>query len=103
MEEADHRHQVRRAFAAAKRLAAGAVIGAQLVAQFRCDEDHAAILPSMAIDPSGSGSGSSSLAAISVSARKASRSEKHTSELQSIMRISYAVFCLKKKKNRTEL
>src|SRR3546814_3235034 len=28
----------------------------------------------------------------------ASRSEEHTSELQSIMRISYAVFCLKKKK-----
>src|SRR3546814_7092458 len=29
----------------------------------------------------------------------ASRSEEHTSELQSLMRISYAVFCLKKKKN----
>src|SRR3546814_1555475 len=29
---------------------------------------------------------------------KASRSEEHTSELQSLMRISYAVFCLKKKK-----
>src|SRR3546814_10525355 len=29
-----------------------------------------------------------------------SRSEEHTSELQSLMRISYAVFCLKKKKNR---
>src|SRR3546814_16454586 len=28
---------------------------------------------------------------------KASRSEEHTSELQSLMRISYAVFCLKKK------
>src|SRR3546814_10213215 len=31
----------------------------------------------------------------------ASRSEEHTSELQSLMRISYAVFCLKKKKNNT--
>src|SRR3546814_9170048 len=30
----------------------------------------------------------------------AQRSEEHTSELQSLMRISYAVFCLKKKKNR---
>src|SRR3546814_6752859 len=31
------------------------------------------------------------------------RSEEHTSELQSLMRISYAVFCLKKKKtNRTK-
>src|SRR3546814_1398493 len=30
-----------------------------------------------------------------------SRSEEHTSELQSLMRISYAVFCLKKKKTQT--
>src|SRR3546814_7975572 len=30
------------------------------------------------------------------------RSEEHTSELQSLMRISYAVFCLKKKKNKTK-
>src|SRR3546814_9249605 len=32
-------------------------------------------------------------------ARVADRSEEHTYELQSLMRISYAVFCLKKKKN----
>src|SRR3546814_5713907 len=32
-------------------------------------------------------------------ARSAMRSEEHTSELQSLMRISYAVFCLKKKKH----
>src|SRR3546814_1116396 len=31
-------------------------------------------------------------------AKLAGRSEEHTSELQSLMRISYAVFCLKKKK-----
>src|SRR3546814_4757157 len=31
------------------------------------------------------------------------RSEEHTSELQSLMRISYAVFCLKKKKNTQNL
>src|SRR3546814_4466546 len=31
---------------------------------------------------------------------QASRSEEHTSELQSLMRISYAVFCLKKKKQQ---
>src|SRR3546814_2111901 len=30
------------------------------------------------------------------------RSEEHTSELQSLMRISYAVFCLKKKKNNDQ-
>src|SRR3546814_9484318 len=32
-----------------------------------------------------------------------SRSEEHTSELQSLMRISYAVFCLKKKKHRNHI
>src|SRR3546814_5142927 len=32
-------------------------------------------------------------------ARTCGRSEEHTSELQSLMRISYAVFCLKKKKS----
>src|SRR3546814_5741389 len=31
------------------------------------------------------------------------RSEEHTSELQSLMRISYAVFCLKKKKQPTKI
>src|SRR3546814_9830027 len=34
---------------------------------------------------------------------EATRSEEHTSELQSLMRISYAVFCLKKKKNRQNI
>src|SRR3546814_9958968 len=33
----------------------------------------------------------------------ATRSEEHTSELQSLMRISYAVFCLKKKKETTQI
>src|SRR3546814_10763915 len=33
---------------------------------------------------------------------RAGRSEEHTSELQSLMRISYAVFCLKKKKNNNQ-
>src|SRR3546814_9552375 len=33
--------------------------------------------------------------------RKGTRSEEHTSELQSLMRISYAVFCLKKKNTYT--
>src|SRR3546814_2712228 len=35
-----------------------------------------------------------------VAAGNPGRSEEHTSELQSLMRISYAVFCLKKKKTR---
>src|SRR3546814_8459342 len=33
----------------------------------------------------------------------AERSEEHTSELQSLMRISYAVFCLKKKKKTQDI
>src|SRR3546814_10297296 len=34
--------------------------------------------------------------------REQERSEEHTSELQSLMRISYAVFCLKKKNKKTK-
>src|SRR3546814_16790605 len=34
---------------------------------------------------------------------RTTRSEEHTSELQSLMRISYAVFCLKKKKIRNDI
>src|SRR3546814_10883576 len=37
---------------------------------------------------------------VKVRAFNISRSEEHTSELQSLMRISYAVFCLKKKHNK---
>src|SRR3546814_6868800 len=35
-----------------------------------------------------------------LASRAVARSEEHTSELQSLMRISYAVFCLKKKKKK---
>src|SRR3546814_8174907 len=35
--------------------------------------------------------------------RREDRSEEHTSELQSLMRISYAVFCLKKKNERSTI
>src|SRR3546814_7419198 len=35
--------------------------------------------------------------------RRRPRSEEHTSELQSLMRISYAVFCLKKKKTSSHI
>src|SRR3546814_8516501 len=38
-----------------------------------------------------------------VSTCPAPRSEEHTSELQSLMRISYAVFCLKKKKKQKHI
>src|SRR3546814_4460891 len=39
-------------------------------------------------------------AVIHLQRRTGTRSEEHTSELQSLMRISYAVFCLKKKKRQ---
>src|SRR3546814_1936059 len=42
------------------------------------------------------------MALSSVSVIANSRSEEHTSELQSLMRISYAVFCLKKKKTHEQ-
>src|SRR3546814_9467586 len=44
-----------------------------------------------------------SRANITASAPRRGRSEEHTSELQSLMRISYAVFCLKKKKITPEI
>src|SRR3546814_6927814 len=37
-----------------------------------------------------------------ISAAPGARSEEHTSELQSLMRSSYAVYCLKKKKHNTD-
>src|SRR3546814_5130488 len=42
-------------------------------------------------------------ASSALAADTALRSEEHTSELQSLMRISYAVFCLKKKNNDDQL
>src|SRR3546814_2054391 len=42
-------------------------------------------------------------AAVGASRAAVDRSEEHTSELQSLMRISYAVFCLKKKKNKKQI
>src|SRR3546814_7738343 len=38
---------------------------------------------------------------VRIASMRVARSEEHTSELQSLMRISYAVFCLKKKNNDT--
>src|SRR3546814_8890639 len=41
-------------------------------------------------------------AALGIPLARLARSEEHTSELQSLMRISYAVFCLKKKNTYTD-
>src|SRR3546814_7567833 len=50
-----------------------------------------------------SSASSSSLDAVPTGATAGPRSEEHTSELQSLMRLSYAVFCLHKKKTQNEL
>src|SRR3546814_8645418 len=51
--------------------------------------------------PAGADAANASLAmSTPPAAHAAARSEEHTSELQSLMRISYAVFCLKQKKNQ---
>src|SRR3546814_1277168 len=47
-----------------------------------------------------SGSDATAMRCRAVKQADGTRSEEHTSELQSLMRISYAVFCLKKKNNR---
>src|SRR3546814_8585749 len=46
---------------------------------------------------------SKTVSEISILTNGSTRSEEHTSELQSLMRISYAVFCLKKKTNHTNI
>src|SRR3546814_4119364 len=53
----------------------------------------------LSIDPRRRGGGSLRPRAFGRSRSPGRRSEEHTSELQSLMRISYAVFCLKKQKN----
>src|SRR3546814_2346047 len=53
-----------------------------------------------AMEPGDDGHGAGDAAAGGDRRRHAARSEEHTSELQSLMRISYAVFCLKKKNIR---
>src|SRR3546814_2608554 len=54
---------------------------------------------SMARAPAGAGGASGGRRLFRAAGRRSrGRSEEHTSELQSLMRISYAVFCLKKKK-----
>src|SRR3546814_12106863 len=86
---------------------------------FRSADDEAALLGAAAegVGEAGESTGSAAVGVVSqINTRSAastsaskrspttrgtSRSEEHTSELQSLMRISYAVFCLKKKKQNT--
>src|SRR3546814_6541047 len=82
-EKAGHQKDAKDYFLASKSLPWWA-IGASLIA--------ANISAEQIIGMSGSGY------AIGLAIASYERSEEHTSELQSLMRISYAVFCLKKKK-----
>src|SRR3546814_5607490 len=59
--------------------------------------------PNCTITPKGFSRATISSTSSRVSDSKYSRSEEHTSELQSLMRISYAVFCLTKKKRLKQL
>src|SRR3546814_7299620 len=67
--------------------------------QGRQHEARAGKSPDAQVDVAGGGD-AATRRAIAERARGDARSEEHTSELQSLMRISYAVFCLKKKKNK---
>src|SRR3546814_3409723 len=59
--------------------------------------------PPMPIDSLGKSSAVvTPMSAVLAARRRSARSEEHTSELQSLMRISYAVFCLKKTTHSTQ-
>src|SRR3546814_8718434 len=60
-------------------------------------------MPARSCSSSISKTDASSLPETRISASSSDRSEEHTSELQSLMRISYAVFCLKKKTNTKQM
>src|SRR3546814_10552631 len=61
---------------------------------------HAQDQPGHIVAPGEEGAGGDLDHAVRADALAGLRSEEHTSELQSLMRISYAVFCLKKKKQQ---
>src|SRR3546814_9226895 len=63
-----------------------------------CVHDHASSASSAHTTTSCRSRGERRVTIEARSERTTERSEEHTSELQSLMRISYAVFCLKKKK-----
>src|SRR3546814_9205148 len=75
--------------------------------QYPCQPDSGFILIASVTDSPGLGVRDSKASDASIwrswadAGARAMRSEEHTSELQSLMRISYAVFCLKKKKKHT--
>src|SRR3546814_4672946 len=65
------------------------------------DQPDAAVAGGAAQDLLGVAGQALRVGGVHAEAAQLARSEEHTSELQSLMRISYAVFCLKKKKSNT--
>src|SRR3546814_7346382 len=92
-------HRLAAAGAGARRYRSHRHRGA-LASNYRLHAAGVAVLCAVLAEAGGMASQSSSLrsGAQGLAKRTRSRSEEHTSELQSLMRISYAVFCLKKKK-----
>src|SRR3546814_9112374 len=68
--------------------------------RFRIEDAIRAVLDRAVLERLGRAETIEHLAVEHAASRRADRSEEHTSELQSLMRISYAVFCLKKKKTK---
>src|SRR3546814_8734661 len=73
-------------------------VGAATLAGFWITAMHGT-MPATSLRQTGQGH---MISTIGASAGANNRSEEHTSELQSLMRISYAVFCLKKKTQKTK-
>src|SRR3546814_5808174 len=71
----------------------GGSLGEELLVQ----ADEQVVAGEAAADGAGIGRDLERIGVLDVERRHRRRSEEHTSELQSLMRISYAVFCLKKK------
>src|SRR3546814_8399637 len=80
-------------------IAGGALVAVGLFAVSRWDAAPALVLLAPVLFVQGFGAGLFQVANLDMVTAGMPRSEEHTSELQSLMRISYAVFCLKKKKN----
>src|SRR3546814_10427054 len=86
-----------------QRMAVEAVIGQHAAQIGMAAEEHAVHIPAFPLVPAGGRKDTVDGRNRLLLVRRqldADRSEEHTSELQSLMRISYAVFCLKKKKSQ---
>src|SRR3546814_6789486 len=107
LDRADHAVAVR---AVARGDVAAAAVGRGIdVVPFRGGLEARRVLVAQGVGPGGdAGQGRVLLAGqqardLGVGGRGEVRSEEHTSELQSLMRISYAVFCLKKKQTSSDI